>query len=570
MRRPGHWLGVAVSGLFVPAVWAQHVLSGGLSTQLSLPSAVTPAPATAAATGPAGDARAPEAPPMRVSVKLGAALAVTYGGQALAAASTANAPQETMAQFAPNLRVAVRGPVLNGQLDYTANALAFSHSTDDNTVFHTLRSNARLSLWQDRFGIDAAAQYTQQALSAFGNPLVGLGSSAVAVNPLNGTNRNAVDVVALQIAPVVRGRLLNTVDVETRYTRSHLENRTVGGGAQDAQALQTSLAGGDRVRWAVQGQVQRQEFPLQRTLDGSRVLASLTIPVGTEVALKLGAGGERQNLLASASNPDEQRSSRLLQMGATWSPGPRTSASVEGTDRFFGSAWQAAFSHRFDRLGIRLAASRNLTDGGLSATSVNTSNREGASFTAADLYGQLLGVVETDAARRDAMVSQLLRARGIDADARVVGLSQSLGPVLQDRLELGVAYVLPRQTFNLIAVRSASERILRDPIDPSEDIARFGGVVQTIVQAGLSHRLSPDATLAVSLGQLRSEAQTGIKPVLLNQAELNGTFRVGQRLSVGLVLREADIQNPNASMLFPGTLAQRRNTSLTLLLIPQF
>lgn len=561
-----------------------HVLRGGLSITLSLPSQGSPSvridPPAAVALQPSpalADEGVWSLPwfggfgSTRLDLHWTTPFTVTHSRNPLFATGELGHP-DTIFQFAPSMNLHVRGPVLSGHVNYVASALAFEHAAEDNTVFHTLRSNARLNLVRDRFMVDASAQYTQQALSAFGNPLlagVGMGN-AVVPGYSNAANRNVVDVMALQVAPVIRANLAGVADLEARYVRSHLENRTVGGAAQDAQTLQADLAGGSVLRWGAQAALQRQTFANGRSLEASRLLASLSLPMPGDLLLTVGAGGERQNLQTDAQNPSDQRNSRLLQAGLAWKPGPRTTATIEASDRYFGQAWQLGLSHRFDRLGLRLAASRNVSDGALNGVGAAGANREGASFSAAELYGQLLAVSEPDVMRRDAAVAQLLQSRGLNADARVVGLSQSLGPVIQDRAELGFAYVLPRQSVNLVLVRTASSSILRDPVFPTEDIARFGGVTQTILQAGVSHRLTPDATIALNVGRLRSEAAQGARPVQLQQAELHATYRVGARTTLAVVLRDAEIQNSNVTAATGSVSPARRDTSLSFQLIPQF
>lgn len=514
-----------------------------------------------------------DGPPLRLSVKLGATTSVNYSTNPRLAA-TDIATHQTVLQFAPTLRMSVRGPVLNGNVDYAASTLSWAGAPQENSVRHTLRSTAQVNLAGERLGVDGSVQFTQQSQSAFGSPLLGGGLfgggiGSAGLSTANVFNPNVVDVLSMQVAPVVRARLGTLADVEARYVHTRQEFRGVEDRSQDGQSAQATVTGGQRLRWSLQGLHQRQLFANDRQALLSRAQALWTWPLLDDLNIRAGFGAERQNLQAAAGQPDEQRSTPLLQAGASWVPGPRTLATVDVSDRFFGTGWQFGLNHRFSRLGLRLAGSRNVTDGPLSVSSVNAAGRDATSFSVSELFGQLLTPGEPDSARRDELVAQLLRARGLDGDARVSGISQPFSPSLQERVEFGLAYVLPRQSLSLLAVRTSSENILRNPLNPSDDLARFGGVTQTIVQAGLSHRLTPGSAVSMSLGHTRSEAPRLSRPTILTQAELNGSFRLGPRLQGVLLLREAEVQNALALTSTAGA-PRRRDTTAAFVLIPQF
>lgn len=512
--------------------------------------------------------------PLRLTLKLGATTAVAYSSNPrLSAPDGAGRGADVSVQFSPSVTLSTRGPLLDANVQYASTAVSFAAAPQDHSVVHSLRSAARMHVAQDRLSVDASAQYTQQAASAFGNPIMGAGSFNAGGVAVNALNPNIVDVMSLQVSPVLRMRVADAATVESRYVATRLQtssSATPEGPSQTGHAVQAAVFGGDVLGWSLQATNQWQEFPSGRELQSGRAVAGLSYPVMRELVLRMSAGVERQNLQAATLPSDAIRVSRYLQAGGTWMPSARSSASLDVTDRFFGTGWQLGLNHRFSRLAMRVGASRALNDGPLTLSTVGPQLRDGSSFSLADLYDRILAVGEPDAARRDEAVARLLKARGLDGDARVVGLSQSLGPVIQERLEFGMAYVLPRQSFNLVAVRSSSESVLRDPLDPSEDLARFGGMTQTIVQAGMSHRLTPDSALTLSLGHFRADAVRVARPVQMTQAELNGSFRLGPRLTGMLVLRDAELLNPNLASTSLLGAARRRDTGLAFFLVPQF
>lgn len=522
--------------------------------------------------------------PMRLTLKLGAVTAITHARNPLLAPSVEGAREgQTTLQVTPSLTLSGKGPWAEGQLRYQAVAVAVADEAtrpgapDGPQVRHQLRHQLRAALQLNsldrQWGLASAAQFEQQPLSAFGVPLVGSIAPGVP-SPNNLFNSNIVDVLSLQLAPVWRLRLGDQWALETRLETSRLQREATAEAPrqrQQSQGAQVSIGGGAVWAWSVQATHQRQALSddrNDRTFDSSRLLAQAAYPVADGWRLRVGAGLERQNL--QLSSPDALfRVSPLRQIGLDWTPSGRTQARLELSERFFGTGWQAGLSHRFSRLALRIAGARTLNDGGLGSVGSLAAVGTGPSFTLSDLYDQLLARGEPDPDRRSQVVADLLRARGVDGQSRVLGLASTFGPVIQSRAEFGLAYVWPRQSLNLVALRTSTQRVVLDPLNPTEDLARFGEVTQTAWQAGWNHRLTPQSALGLSLTHLRAEGRQGILPVQTAQAELQGRFSFGHRLTGVLALRHTVFDNPNLAT--GGALdAVRRDTGLSVLLIPQF
>ena len=522
---------------------------------------------------------------MRLTLKLGASVSVIYssnpglGAAATSAATTAPEGSSTALQFAPTVNLSLRGPLLSGTVSYAANALAFLDGSSENQVRHTLRSAARLSLADERLALDGGVQITQQSASALGTPavgggLLGAGLPAGVGNLANVLSPNQVDLVSMQLSPVLQTRVAGMADAELRYIRTAVERRgrdlpSDGTNRQDADAVQASVSGGEVLRWSAQALEQRQTFSNGRTLEAGRAVAAVAYPVDADLTVRLGAGVERQNLQTTVAEGASTRSTPVKQAGLTWAPSSRTQVAVDVSDRFFGTGWQTAVSHRFNRLSLRLTGSRSVSDGPLSVSTAPGAAGSDASVNVAQLYSRLFAGAEPDPLRRQELVDQALRVRGLNGDSTVSGLAPTFTPSLQNRVEFGLAYVLPRQTFSLLGARTSTERILRDPLNPNDELARFGGLQQTILQAGLTHRLTPESSMGLSWSRLSTEASLGAAPLQLQQWQLNGSFRLGSRLTGVLLLRDAEIQGSGGlagTALVP---ANRRDTTAAFILIPQ-
>lgn len=515
-----------------------------------------------------------QAVPMRLTVKLGAVTAIVHSRNPLFAPSSIG-PQaaQTTLQFTPSLTLTGKGPWADGQLQYQAIAAAAQGAADGQAVRHQLRATVQLNSLDRRWGLDSTAQFSQQALSAFGVPLLGAVTPGAA-SPQNLFNPNIVDVLSLQVAPVWRLRLGEQWGLETRVQVGRQQREATADlprQVQQTQAVQVSVGGGATLDWSVQATHRRQGLADERNdrvFENSQLQAQAGYPVADGWRLRVGAGIERQNL--QLSTPGELfRVSPTGQIGLDWTPSGRTQARLQVSERFFGTGWQAGLNHRFSRLALRVSSARTLNDGGLSPIGTPPGAAGGSSFTLADLYDQLLARGEPDADRRGQRVADLLRARGVDGQSRVQGLSSVFGPVIQSRAEFGLAYVWPRQSLNLVAFRTTSQRVILDPLSPTEDLARFGDITQTALQAGWNHRLTPQSSLGLALTHLRAEGRQGILPVQTSQAELQGRFTLGPRLTGVLALRHTLFDNPN---LAPGPTADalRRDTGISVLLVPQF
>lgn len=522
---------------------------------------------------------------LRLTVKMGATATVIYSSNprlstntaAAASASAEGNTATTALQLAPTLSVVFRGPLLSGSANYAANAVSLLDGSDDVQIRHNLRSAARLNVIDERVAIDGSAQFTQQSASPLGTPAVGGGllSSGVPTGVGNLSNllsSNQVDLLSVQLSPVVQTRVAGLADAQLRYVHTLVERRGSdlpddGASRQEAQAVQAVLSGGERLQWSVQALEQRQAFANGRVVEANRTVASLAYPVLPELTLRVGGGVERQNLQSDVATGATPRSSSVSQGGFTWTPSARTQVAVDVAERFFGTAWQGSVSHRLSRFSLRLTGSRASTDGPLSVSSAPGATE--STVNVAQLYSQLLATAEPDPARRQDLLDRALRVRGLNGDSTVTGLAPTFSPSLQNRLELGLAYVMPRQTFSLLGARTETERILRDPLSPNDELARFGGLQQTILQAGLTHRLTPESSLGLTWSRLTTDASIGSAQQQLQQWQLNGSFRLGSRLTGVVLLRDAELRSTAVASDLSLTPVVRRDTTAAFILIPQ-
>ena len=128
--------------------------------------------------------------------------------------------------------------------------------------------------------------------------------------------------------------------------------------------------------------------------------------------------------------------------GVNWTPGPRTTLSVDVDRRFFGDAYNVSFQQRQRRAVWSYSASRNVTDG------VGSTGAGGV--RAYDLFFQLFASQEPDPALRDLLVRSFLDSNGIPAGTLIGGGFLNSAAAVQRRQELSLALTARRSSAVLV------------------------------------------------------------------------------------------------------------------------
>ena len=423
---------------------------------------------------------------------------------------------DLVTQISPGVSITAKRGALQGSLAYSLNGYVYAQESSKNNVYHSLSSAGRLSLLEGRFGVDALANAGRQVISAFatqsGGGVTGGGNQA--------------QVASYSLAPYLKGRVLGDVAYQARVSYSQSISDAPGGSG-DSKSLNGSVGLSSRVGpvgWGVDFSRLISETELRPRSHNGRVTGSLLYSPDVELTLALRAGTEVDDLRSG-------RSERTVTWGSglTWSPGPRTSVTLDLDQRFFGRSHTVSLSHRMARTTWSFTDTRSLDTSGVSSR---------GSLSNYDFLSQQLAFIP-DPAQRDITVRQLLAAENRDPSGRdlAAGFLTS-GPTVQRSQNASMTYQGLRATFTLLAFQTWSTSASQSRA-PAGDLSNTNTVHQRGLSISLTHRLTTDASVAVTASQQRTAGSGTLPGNDLQTLVATWSARLGPYTNVSLGVRHS-------------------------------
>lgn len=413
---------------------------------------------------------------------------------------------DAVTTLSPGLRISGNSGGTRLALDYTLNALVHARASEKNELQNALSALASTELLDDRLSLEGRASISRRAVSAFG---LQPGAPGLA-------NDNTTEVATLALSPVLRGRLAGAVDVVARATWAVTEASDTGsrgpvqGGDGTAGSVGLSLGAREgRLGWGVDLTHEVDDTDTTDKLTQTRAIASLSYAPDVDWRFTLRGGRE-----ASEFGNAGATWAGNWGYGIEWFPTPRTSASFQSDRRFFGRSHSFAFSHRMARSVWSYTDSRGLSGGDISTLGVDR------------LFQQLDALTESfrKAGLDETRARQLARAvLGLDPLGNTGFLNSLLS--VQRSQALSVVLNAIRTSVSITATRGQTRRIQGLTYE-NTDLATVERVQQYGWTLGLSHRLTPELSLAASASRQRTQ-DAG---VLAGNDTLTATFGLSATL----------------------------------------
>jgi len=444
---------------------------------------------------------------------------------------------EAITELSPGIRVSSRGGRVSGSLDYALNELLYANHSAGRTAQNALNAMATVEAIEGRAFVDVSAVVAQQAISAFGAPVVDAA--------LLGANRT--ETALYRIAPSLRGRLGAETQYEARlgFGSSRSKSALVSDiETQEASARIGAVEGRLGAAWFLQASAQRADYRAGRTTLMQRADAQLGYPLGESVAAYVKAGFEKNDfgdangqheqfgaLGATWAPSDEARlsvdtdASGRTGIVAAWSPSKRTNLSFTREHRLYGDSHTLALVYRSANTAWTFSDTR---------AALSTTGRSGFNDTASvyDLLLAQFSATESDPIKRE-RYAQFLLANGIRPSPSAVLGFQSAALALQRQQQLSFALLGVRSTLSVVATRSANSRL--DSLSAAtDDLSAGGSLRQDGLSLSFSQRLSVDSSFnAVVARQIASRSADGRKNA---SASFNATVTMQVRNDIAATL----------------------------------
>lgn len=387
------------------------------------------------------------------------------------------AKSDLVTEIAPYVRVSEDGARLNLAFEYSPRLLLYAGNPDENVVRNYLKADGRAELIENLFFFDAKARVAQDSRSPFGSNQSDSSTS----------NANLVETYALDVSPYLLGKFGENLSWEVRNRT--FWNRSSG----------TGLDNNDRVSWLASLATPMRLFGSR--IEYSRVETSnqtgpddLTTQIARTFLYFQPQSSLRFTAIGGAENNNytlNARSQAIYGAGIDWKPTPRTTASAQWQERFFGPSYLVNIDHRTRMTAWNIAYSRDIS------TYAQELFRPPPGNNALLLDNLLLSRFPDPAARKDE-VQKLLSNTGLPAFMAEALVSSTRQISLIERIEAGFVIAGVRNAISLMAFRSTNQRV-SDAVPVLEGDAFFiaNRFIQTGYGLNVSHRLTPLQALNV-------------------------------------------------------------------------
>lgn len=390
----------------------------------------------------------------------------------------------------PGIQIGGQSGRVRGFLDYSLGASLYARNQESSNLRNYLTARANAELVPNRVFVDANASISQQFISPFGTQ-----SPDSSLN-----NSNRTEVTTVSVAPYTRGQIAGQVNYVGRVFYSYTDsgtslasNSTVWGWVVGLD----STTRWSRLSWGLDFSYRQAEFELRPNEFDQLNVVSLNYAITPELSVSARGNVETSNL---TTVHDETTTG--WGGGVRWNPSPRTRFVAEYDQRSFGNSHLISLDYRTPRTVWVLSNRQGLSTG-------QYSTGQGTSTSSFDLLFAQFAKVEPDPVARAQLVSNYMKANGIDANASLNNGYLPNQVVLERRQEGSVSWLGQRDTFILNLYQTQTEALLPGVLNPDNPLSG-GNVLQWRgLTLNWTHRLTPISTLSVTALSRRTSESVG-------------------------------------------------------------
>ena len=251
---------------------------------------------------------------------------------------------EWITELRPGVVVSVEGPKFTADLDYEMQILQFDDNSDNDEVFNRLDAAGNVELLPESAFLDAFVRYDQQNVDTEGR----LAFS----NFFTTDNRTNYSVIGL--SPYHVGSWGGRAESLVRITAYDVEYSDTDAGAippEDSENLEVVATIGSPesapgISWRARGSHIETDFQSGEDFEYDQARFELGVPVGARTRL-IGEVGQESDVEEDSTQGGLDESVWFI--GFNWAPSDLQSIEIRAGDRFYGSAWEAAWRRRGSR-----------------------------------------------------------------------------------------------------------------------------------------------------------------------------------------------------------------------------
>lgn len=385
---------------------------------------------------------------------------------------------DVIAEVTPSVVVRGEGRRLRLAGNLALTSFTYLQGTQSSEFAPTGSLLANLEAIERFFFVDADVRLSR----AFTNPFGPRPEGASSVNTQSTTTARLSPYIDWQISPRLHA-FARSENTWTRTTGSEVALRNAYAMRQSAEVAYLPRPIGLSLSYQRSDSNFSGGGSARVTTEIAHAIASVSFDEQFEIALR--AGYETNNL------PGFGAERTFYGAGLTWRPNPRVNLSAFAEDRYFGTGWQLAFSHRMPRLAWSVQSTRDV------ATYPELLMTLPAQISVASLLDQALTTRYPDPIERARAVQDLIAATGLPqfVIAPVSFFTQQVNLITSH--SANIVLLGARNSLGLSGFYLRTEAIIGgdgSPLLPTglEDNVQVGASV------ALNHQLTPISALSLT------------------------------------------------------------------------
>ena len=257
-------------------------------------------------------------------------------------------------QLTPRVIATGRGGRFTADINYAPSLAVGSDSIDPKTLTHELLATGRIEAIRNQLFIGAQATAGVRGTSSTSGP----------VDAINYNSDGGEQYYSLRLLPEYRQHLNRYADIVSnnyvdivKYSGDNDGTQSDSTGSYNANLGIANGRAYSLLDWIVQGNYGETDYN-DRTDTRRNVSANVGRPFGAHWRLSAGVGYENNDVETTRSDT----SGATWDLGVAWTGSPRTSASLNYGNRYYGDSWAGSLSHRSRKVRLGLNYSRAVTN----------------------------------------------------------------------------------------------------------------------------------------------------------------------------------------------------------------
>jgi len=409
----------------------------------------------------------------------------------------------------PGINIVSNTARLKGSLDYSLSGVLYTKSEEKNRSQQALAARGVAELIENLLFVDANASISQQVASVFAQQSTGN----------NLANPNRTEVASAMLSPYMRGRLGSFANIELRGNagETNTKDSIVGDSSSMGASLRLDSQGLSKLAWWASATSLKSHYRAGANNNLSTAIFGLNYRPDVDLLVGVNGGLERSDYLTGLL-----QNSKNYGLNATWTPSARTNLALDWQHHAYGDSHLLSLDHRWPRSSLRISDNQTASTGG--ATSAPGQN------TNYDLLSAQYISIEPDPVKRDALVRELLRSRGLSPDAIASASFLTGGPTLSRSQNISFTTQGVRSSVTGSISQTSTQR-LGNSFPSTGDLSLSSKILQRSYAVTVTHQLTPISGLSLTLMQSDGLSDQAGLASTLRSATANWTWRLGPRLS---------------------------------------